>query len=295
MTTKTAVITGATSRIMDALINKLIAVGYHIVAVSRKEKREESRTNVTWVVCDLSIPNQDLSFLKGSEILFHAAAISNYYNRHDYLLNNYQSTINLTNGALQFGVGKIVYISSIIAGYSYGDYGISKIKSEEYILKNFDNWLFIRPSRLYGYSKHDPIDSLIETIKKKRFVICPTGDKKGIYPLYYNDLANQIFELSIISDKTKSIQNIIGPKAYTYKGMIKEIEQTLGKKVIIVPIPRFLFMLAYHVINSLKLKIGIYPDQIYRFYHCHESTPDGTKNFLSLPDYLKINNIENSN
>jgi nucleoside-diphosphate-sugar epimerase len=275
---------------MDALIDRLIASDYQVIAISRKEKKEELRTNVTWVVCDLAIPDQDLSFLKSADILFHAAAISNYYNRKDYLRNNYQSTINLTNAALTFGVGKIVYISSIIAGYTYGDYGISKIKSEEYISTHFDNWLFIRPSRLYGYSEQDPIDKLIANIKKKKIIISPVGDNKGIYPLYYLDLADQIYESSILSNQTKSIQNIVGPKAYTYKGMIDEIAKTLEKKPVIVPIPRMMIMMVYHILNTLNLKIGIYPDQLYRFYHCNDSVKATTNNLLSLPEYLKQGN-----
>jgi nucleoside-diphosphate-sugar epimerase len=272
---------------MDALIDRLIAGDYQVIAVSRREKKDEIRTNVTWVVCDLSFPNQDLSFLKDADILFHAAAISNYYHRKDYLRNNYRSTINLTNAALTYGVGKIVYISSIIAGYTYGDYGISKIKSEEYISAHFDNWLFIRPSRLYGYSEQDPIDKLIATIMKKKMVFCPVGDAKGIYPLYYLDLVDLIYESSVVSNQTKSIQNIVGPKAYTYKGMIDEIAKTLEKKPVIVPIPRMMIMMVYHILNTLNLKIGIYPDQLYRFYHCNDSVKATTNNFLSLSGYLE--------
>jgi nucleoside-diphosphate-sugar epimerase len=287
MNKKTAVITGATSKVINLLIDKLISAGYNIIAVSRNVKNKEPRSNVKWIVCNLALHGQDFSFLKDSDILFHAASISNFYNREDYMSNNYQSTVNLTDAAIKYGVGKIVYISSILAGYDYGDFGLSKVRSEEYITSHSDNWLIIRPAQLYGYSTDNPIDKLIETIKKRKIVFSPIGDKNGIYPLFYKDLINKITESTILKEESKSVKIIIGPKSYTHFSLAIEIAYALNKKIVIVPIPKLLIQFTYHIINILKLRIGVSPDKLYRFYHCNDSITQYSTNMLSIIDYLQ--------
>jgi nucleoside-diphosphate-sugar epimerase len=288
MIKKIAVITGATSKVMDQLIDTLITNNFHIIAVSRKEKKEETRKNIKWIVCDLSFSDQDFSFLKDSDIIFHAASVSNYYKQKKYLLNNFQSTINLTDAAKKYGISRIVYISSILAGYNLGDYGLSKIKSEEYITQNFNNWLIIRPSQLYGYSLDNPIEKLIETVRNKRIVFCPVSIKKNIYPLYFSDLVNFIFESSIEKNESKIFKVLTGPKAYNYRTLIDEVALNSNMKPLIIPIPKIFIISLYYLIRAFNIRIGIYPDLLYRFYY-NPSIEISSDNTILFSDFLKDN------
>jgi nucleoside-diphosphate-sugar epimerase len=290
MAKKIAVVTGATSKIMETVINELVAFDFQIIAVSRKSQQKPKDNNIQWVVCDLSLPNSDFSFLKNVDILFHAAAVSNDYRKEEYLINNYGSTIHLVDAALNFKVKKMVYISSILAGYEYGDYGLSKIKSEEYIIQNVKDWLILRPSQVYGYRGKNPIDQMIEKVRKYRFIVCPTGDRQEIYPIYYEDLAEKIIDYSIVKDEFKKIKNIIGPESFSYKGLSKEIARNLNKTIFIIPAPKFIVLAVYLIISRLKLRIGIYPDKLYRFYHSHGSTNAPLNNLRSIADYLSGKN-----
>lgn len=283
---KLAVVTGASSVVMNSLIDKLINGGFRIIAITRKIQKKEVRKNVVWVECNLANELCDFSFLKNADILFHAASISNFYNHHDYLRNNYQSTINLVDASLKNGVKKFVYISSLLAGYEFGEYGLSKIKSEDYIKENIENWLIIRPSQLYGYSLSNPIDKLIDNIRKRRIVLCPTGDRKGIYPLYYKDLTNFIFDTVIENGESIKVEVITGPKAYNYRSLIDEIVKQQNKKLMVIPIPKIFIILVYHFIMAFSIKIGIYTDQLYRFYN-NPSVEISSHNTLSITDYLK--------
>lgn len=286
MDKKLTVITGASSYVMDQLIDRLIETEYQVIAVSRQNRKNESRKNVKWISCNIADKGQNLSFLKNADVLFHAAAISKAYHREEYLFNNYQSTINIVEASKKYRVKKIVYISSILAGYDFGDYGLSKIKSEEYVRQNFSNWLIIRPSQLYGYSLNNPIDKLIDTIRKKKTVWCPAGDRKGIYPLYYRDMVQYVFESSVTKDYSNSIKVITGPIAYNYKGLINEIAGALNRKIIILSIPSFVILTVWFLIKNLKLKLGVYPDQLYRFYHNNTAIDPDPGNGLSISEYL---------
>lgn len=288
MDKKQVVVTGASSKTIALLIDKMLESGYSVTAVSRVKYENEHRESVTWVQCNLSDPDQDFSFIRDADLLIHAAAISYAYTLDEYLLNNYQSTVNLVEASEKFGVKKFVYISSILAGYGYGDYAVSKIKSEEYIRQELNSWLIIRPAQLYGYSMSNPVDKLINTIREKSIVFSPIGDKKTISPLHYKELVRLIF-LSVIKNEESNVVKVFsGPESFTYKGLVKEILNTQSRKVVIVPIPKILIMLAFYLLKISHLKIGVYPDQLFRFYNNpqNEVSPDKT---ITIAEYLEEN------
>lgn len=288
MKKKRAVVTGASSKTVALLIDKMLESDYSVTAVSRVKHENEPREGVTWVQCDLSAPDQDFSFLRDADLLIHAAAISYAYTLVEYLLNNYQSTVNLVEASKKFGVKKFVYISSILAGYGYGDYAVSKIKSEEYIRQELNSWLIIRPAQLYGYSKSNPVDKLINTIQEKSIVFSPIGDKKTISPLHYKELVRLIFLCVVKNEESNVIKVFSGPESFTYSGLVKEIMNTPSRKVVIVPIPKALIMSVFYLLKIFHLKIGVYPDQLFRFYHNpqNEVSPEKT---ITIAEYLREN------
>lgn len=286
MDKKIAVVTGASSKVMDQLIDRLIEKEYRVIAVTRSARRYEYRENVEWVTCNLAAEGQDLPFVHNADIVFHGAAISNAYDRETYVLNNYQSTVNLVDASNRYGAKKIVYISSILAGYEFGDYGLSKIRSEEYIRRNFDQWLIIRPAQLYGYSLNNPVDKLIDAVRKKKIVWCPVGDEKGLYPLYLEDMVEFVLDASVARKESHAIRVIAGPTAYTYKSLVGEIARALDRKIFILPIPSFVLKAAGALITRLKLRMGMYPDQVYRFYHGNTAIDAFPGQVRSISEYL---------
>jgi dTDP-4-dehydrorhamnose reductase len=285
MKEKIAVVSGASSGAISAIIDRLLKTGYMIVAVSRFKQEDECREGIKWIQCDLSVPNQDFSFLTNADILIHAAAISYTYSLDEYLQNNYQSTIHLVDASKKFGVKKFVYISSILAGYECGDYALSKIKSEEYVKQGMADWLIFRPSQLYGYTLSNPIDKLINSIEKKKIIICPVGDKKGISPLYYKEFSQLVFDSIISIKETKITKELSGQESFTYIGLVKEIIRVLNLKRLIIKVPRFLIMLVFRIIRLFHLRLGIYPDQFYRFYNNHTIEVQSTGS-ISIAEYL---------
>jgi nucleoside-diphosphate-sugar epimerase len=263
---KKVLVTGASSALMSDLMNTLIDNGYQIVGVSRDIEKVDKKLAVKWVECDLVNPDQSFTFLKGIDFIIHAAGLSNSYQANDYMLVNYQSTKNLVDASMDYCIKRFIYISSILAGNANGEYGFSKLKAEEYIQKKIDNWLIIRPSQLYGYSSIAPIDQLINTVKKKIFAFCPVGDTKSIMPLYFRDLSNSIYEVAFKNRESNIVKQIVGPESFTYRDLIILFADVFNKKVKIIPIPKFVIMSVYHVVQFLNLKIGIYPDQLFRFY-----------------------------
>ena len=150
MVKKKIIISGATSFLMNAVIDLIqLQKKYHIIGITTK-LREGQRKDIEWMECNLAMAENDYAFIKSADTIIHAVAISNAYTQQDYLNINLQSTKTLVDLANRFQVNSFVYISSILACETCGDYGLSKAISEKYIKSNFNNWLIIRPSQLYG-------------------------------------------------------------------------------------------------------------------------------------------------
>ncbi len=283
---KQVIITGASSTIMDAVINLiLLEKDYTIVGITRN-KKENYRSDIQWVEADItSIANY--SFLKDAALIIHAAAISNTHNKEDYFKTNYEATANLIQAAISYNVDKFVYISSLVTGERSGYYSRSKLLSEEYIKSNFNRWLIIRPSQLYGYSEKAPIDNLINKIKTKKIIPCPTGDPTSLMPIFYREAAQLIFDTIFKEDLSNVIKYITGPEALNYKGLINSIASTLNKNITIIPIPAIILKSVRVILIISGIKTTIYSDQITRLYHPpHSSVPEKTT-ASPISDYLK--------
>ncbi len=286
MNKKKIVISGATSAIINAIIDLLQQhEEYNIIGITTNLKKVK-RNDIEWIELDLQTTGNNYDFLENCDTLIHAAAISNAYTEQEYLDINLQSTKILVDNANLFGIRKFVYISSILACESCGDYGISKLRSEEYIKSKINNWLIIRPSQLYGYSAKSPIDKLIKKIKTNKFIICPIGDSNSLFPLYYLDAAQIIFN-SIFTDKlTRETKLIIGSQAFNYKNMAIHIASILNNNIIIVPIPKIVLIALMKAIKLFRIKRIIYPDQIFRFYNPNMNVKPDNINLPHLVEYI---------
>lgn len=116
-----AFVTGSTGLLGNNLIGLLNQKGYQIKALVRsKEKAKkifDCKTNVTFVEGDMLDVNGFADELEGCDILFHAAAyFREYYqpgNHWQSLENiNIKGTMNLLSRAEQYGIKKVIYVSS---------------------------------------------------------------------------------------------------------------------------------------------------------------------------------------
>jgi nucleoside-diphosphate-sugar epimerase len=286
---KKVVITGASSSIIDAVINLIEPKkNFEIVGITRKV-RQGFRQDIKWVECDLAGEDVDYSFLDNTDIVIHAAAVSKGYTRQAYLEFNFQTTKVLIDKANQYGVKRFVYISSVLACKTCGDYGYSKYIAEEYIKANFTNWLIIRPAQLYGYSEEAPIDSLINKIASKRVIPCPVGDPKGLIPLYYLDAALLIYQLVFEEEIITAIKTITGPQAFNYKGLVYEIANAIDKNITIFPILKIVLTILRYFIVITNARIGVYPDQIFRLYNPDKNLIPNSSEITYLSEYVRKN------
>ncbi len=287
MKKKLIVISGATSSLMNAVIDNILQRDEYLVCGITTNLEKVSRNDIKWVECDLASQGNDYSFMENAHILIHAAALSNAYNRQDFLDVNLGTTRNLVEQAKKYDVKRFIYISSVLACENCGDYGYSKLMAEQYIKSHFKNYTIVRPSQLYGYSETSPIDSLIRKIKSGKIIPCPTGDYCSLFPLHYLDASREIYRLALSEGNVCSEHFIIGPKAYNFRTLINEISTSVGRKAMMIKVPKTALTFLRKLIEITGIRAGIYPDQIYRLYHPNNNIKAPDADFGTLAGYLR--------
>ena len=134
MNDKPILVTGGTGMLGSYLLRYLVHQGYtNITAIKRANSSfalvESVRNNIRWVEGDiLDVPFLE-EVIEGKEQIYHCAAIVSFggKNQKQMLQTNVEGTANIVNLALDFGVKKLLHVSSIAAiGRTKKDSSISE-------------------------------------------------------------------------------------------------------------------------------------------------------------------------
>lgn len=113
-------VTGGTGFVGSYLLRYLVDQGYTNIRAGRRgsssmELVSSVEDKVEWVELDILDMAQVEDAMEGIDLVFHCAALVSYDSKDRLLLYkvNKEGTENLVNSALQFGVQKLVHISSV--------------------------------------------------------------------------------------------------------------------------------------------------------------------------------------
>ena len=204
-----------------------------------------------------SFRNNDLNSLdlKDANTIIHLSALVHQMagaSYEEYEKVNVTQTIELANKAKQNGVNQFIFMSTVaVYGIESGiidinsqcnpitDYGISKLKAENELLKLQDDDFkvsIIRPPIVNGYNAPGNMKSLIGLISKVS--ILPFGNIQNKRSMVYiGNLCHLIDEL-ILQEK-EGIFLASDDKPFSTTRLIELIAQNLDKKVYLINIPMF--------------------------------------------------------
>ncbi len=147
----TILVTGGTGFIGSYLIRLLVARGYSVRALRRANSSmdlvQDVAGQVEWVEADVTdLPALEDAF-KGVTHVCHCAAIVSFHPRdvRQMMLTNVSGTANIVNLSLDFGVQKLVHVSSIAA------FGRAKERPN---LDENAKWVESNGNSRYAISKH---------------------------------------------------------------------------------------------------------------------------------------------
>lgn len=268
-------VTGGTGFIGEHFIPELLKKGHNVRLLVRNIEKAQKlfRETCEYFVGDVTIRDSLKGCCKGIDIIFHMVAkVGNQLPSDDsfaaFRLVNVEGTKNLIEEAQAEGISKFVYVSSIAAMgivketpinemskcNPYLPYQVSKYEAERLILDEYNRnnfpGIIVRPTKVYGVGEHE--FSYLTLAK-----LC----KKGVFPkvgMGHNYTSN-IYVTDLVQALVNLIDNGVLGETYilTSNGSIdflksgKLIAETIGRKIIIIPIPAFLMLCAAMLEESI--------------------------------------------
>lgn len=269
-------VTGASSSIIQKVCANLLQYNFEFTGVSRAQNNIAPTIYSNWIVADLSSPIDTIHF-SNFQTIIHAAACTHAFSFEEYKKINIDITKELVTKAKSASIENFIFISSRAAANDGGWYAETKLLAEQIVLQNFPNAIIIRPSEIFGGTKQEGIDALIEKVNNKKFVFYPSGIADKLYPIQIDDASKYIAE--IINNNFAGVYTVNGKEGFTVQHFIQHIASLFNKKNIFIPIPKFIIQVICFLQQFFKLKIGVYPDQLKRLQIPKEN--------VTAPEYVR--------
>ncbi len=287
MTKERLLITGASSGFALALLPQLNREKYHFIGISRSLQRLKDVPLDERIEGDIADKDFVFECVQKADSILHSAAVTHALKAEQYYKVNLESTTYLVDAAKHHQLQRFIFISSRTAVPNSGAYGESKLAAEQYIQKHFDNWLIFQPSEIFGLTKKEGIEKLIEDTLFKGQVLCPSGVKSKMYPIHIDDcieLTRQAMEDPTCKNKVITLN---GSEGFSYEELVQHISQAIGKSTRILPIPKIALQSAAKVIGLLGINAPIVPDQVARLYADKPVAPKTNYPYTKVVDYAK--------
>ena len=238
---------GATSLVGQCLLRQLVHNDYRITAFSRR-LFTENHPHIIWRQLERNGCFSDPTENKTIPFWVCVAPIWILPEHFDLLL--------------AYGARRIVVLSStsrftknLSTDSNEREIAMRLIKSEErvqaWMTAHKIEWIFLRPTMIYGYGRDKNITEMMHFIRRFRFFPL-LGSAQGLrQPIHAEDVATACFKALTTLSLANRSYNLGGGETLTYRAMVNRIFAVLHQPQRILTIPLWLFQSATWVIRWL--------------------------------------------
>lgn len=241
MNDKVLTIFGGSGFIASELVYKLSENFKEVRLLSRSVencKNLKVIKNVDIFLYDPSNISSFTKYLKDSHVVINTVGILNQSRKSTFEDIHFNFVKNLVNKSRENNVYKFVHLSALNADQNGPSrYLQSKGKADEYICASNESkfkTVIFRPSIVFGEK-----DSFFNRFNKllKYIPIFPLACPESMFsPIYVKDLSNFVAESVLTSKYDNQVNDVTGPKNYSFKELIKYILSITKAKRVIIPL-----------------------------------------------------------
>lgn len=249
-------ITGATGFVGRNVLEKLLQKNVNLRVLVRDYRKLEKifkdfpsksyLRNVEVINGDITLPETYSYYLKDVDVILNLVGIIREFPKRGitFWKYHYESTKNLVDNALRYGVKRFIQMSALGAsGTTKSQYYLTKYKAEKYVIESFENWIILRPSIIIG--PDGEFTRLIYSMVRSGIVPVIGDGNYVIRPISITTLSNFISYIITEPSINKKEFNLVGPKEYTYNQFIDAFASAIGKKnykKVHLPVPLVSFL-----------------------------------------------------
>lgn len=265
---KTVALTGATGFVGRITLDRLVAAGWHVRALTRRDQHKKA--GVTWVHGRLDDAASLNELCKGADAVLHVAGVVNAPDAAGFENGNVAGTANIIAAAQSAGISRFVAVSSLAALHpALSMYGASKAKAENLVTTSSLDWTVVRPPGVYGPGDTEMFDMF--RIAAKGWALLPPRGRVSV--IHVDDLARLLVTLLSAEDVSKRVFEADDgtPNGWSHEAFANAIGAAVGRNITALHAPGFL------------LKFAGWADRAVRGSKA-KLTPDRA-NYLAHPDW----------
>ena len=234
-------ITGVTGFVGSHLLDKALAAGHEINALTRRE--QSVRDGLTWIAGDLHDRGALERLVSDADAVIHVAGVISGENAATFEKGNVDGTLAMLAAATAGGVQRFVHVSSLAAREpKLSLYGASKERAEALVHGSGLDWAIVRPPAVYGPGDKETLE-LFRMAKLGVMLMPPKG---RVSVIHVDDLARLLLALAA-PDAPSNI--LIEPDdgksgGWTHREFARALGKAVGTRPAIVSSPGILLRLA---------------------------------------------------
>ncbi|MBN2010089.1 NAD(P)H-binding protein [candidate division KSB1 bacterium] len=191
--------------------------------------------------------------VNGCDAVVHLAPNSNSNNNNKSARTMTSRTCHLVEACHMQDVNRFIYVSSVSTIHpepnSYSHYAQA---AENCVTQSGLDYTILRPAMIYGKGSDDLNYIVKKIINFHNFTPIPGVGRHLIQPVYVWDVADAIFKCLFQPRSITKSYNIGGRETISYHNLILMIQDMLGIKKHIVPIPPTIYRLVSKIARSLQ-------------------------------------------
>lgn len=254
------VVTGAFGYSGKYIAKRLLNAGYQVRILTNSFNRHNPfGDKIKAFPFNFDKPKELVESLQGTSVLYNTYWVR--FNHADFKHSiAVENTLKLFCAAKEAGIKRIIHISiTNPSERSHLEYFRGKAILERALIESGISYTILRPALLFG--KEDILINNIAWMLRKFPIFAVFGDGKyRLQPIYVDDLAKLAIEQG--GKKENNIIDATGPDTFTYRELIEEIGNTIGKRRPIISVPDALGYFVGLVIGKIVGDITITREEI---------------------------------
>ena len=229
---KNTVVLGGSGFVGSAIVAKLVSAGYQVTVLTRRldhAKHLSLLPGVTLKVCNVFDAQALRSALQGTDAVINLLGILHQSGKVSFTQVHEHLPVQLAKLCQDLGIKRLLHMSSLCAATDAPSLYLRSKGQAEVALAGYAPGLAItvfRPSIIFG--RADQFINLFAGLIKHLPLVVLVKPNAKFQPVWVEDVAT-CFVASLNQPASFGLSyDLVGPKVYTFRALLKAIMQTLG-------------------------------------------------------------------